>query len=54
MKDRTELKMFYQQKNLQFLSNQADILPKYFIRELVNLVEYQLDWQKIVNFLLIS
>ena len=36
-------------KNLQFLSNQDDILPKYPIQELVILVKYQLDWKKIVD-----
>ena len=41
-------------KNLQFSSNQADILPKVPIFELVILVEYQLDWMKNADFLLIA
>ena len=39
-------------KNLHFSSNQADILPKLPIHELVVLLKYQLDWKKIVDFLL--
>ena len=41
-------------KNLQYLSNQANILPKLSIHELVILVKYQLDWEEILDFLLIS
>ena len=39
---------------LLFSSNQADILPKVPIFELVILVEYQLDWMKIAEFLSIA
>ena len=39
---------------MQFSSNQADILPEVPILELVILVRYQLDWRKIVDFLLIA
>ena len=38
-------------KNMQLSSNQADILPKLPIQELIILVKYQLDWKKIVDFL---
>ena len=41
-------------KNLQFLYNQADILPKISIHELVILVKYQLDGMKNVEFFLIA
>ena len=38
-------------KDLEFSSNQADILPKLPIHELVILLKYQLDLMKIVDFL---
>ena len=37
-----------------FSHHKADILPKYSIHGLVTLVKYQLDWKKIVDFLLLS
>ena len=41
-------------KNLQFSSNQADILAKCQVIGQVILVEYQLDWMKIADFLSIA
>ena len=45
--------MCYWWKNLQFSSNQADITPKLFIESAI-LLKYQLDWEKIVDLLLIA
>ena len=39
------------EKNLHFLSHQADIIPKVPSHEMVILVEYQLNWMNIVDFL---
>ena len=41
-------------KNLQFSYNPADILPKWLAHGLLILVEYQPDWKKIADFLLIE
>ena len=38
-------------ENLQFPSDQANILPKLSGQEQVILVKYQLDWKEIVDFL---
>ena len=40
-------------KNLQFLSNQADIQAILPIHELVILAKFHKDWQKIVDFLVV-
>ena len=37
----------------QFLSNQADIQATLPTHELITLTKFHLDWQKIVNFLVI-
>ena len=42
------------EKNLHFLSDQADILPKLLTPELVILVEYQLNWMNIIDVLEIA
>ena len=42
------------EKNLHFSSNQADILPQLPTHELVILVEYQLNWMNMVNYLQIA
>ena len=41
-------------KNLQFSSNPANILPKWLAEGWVLLIEYQLDWMNIADFLLIA
>ena len=38
-------------KNLQFLSNQADILATSPTHELVILIKFHKDWHEIVDFL---
>ena len=49
MKNRTE-KDVESEINSAFSFYQADILPKWPIHEKVTLVEYQLNWIKIVDF----
>ena len=41
-------------KNLQYSSNQADILSQLPTHELVILIEYKLNWMNIVDFLQIA
>ena len=41
-------------KNLQFLFNSDETLPKIPINELVNWANFGQDWTKIVEFLLIA
>ena len=48
------LKIWPSVKNLQFLSNQADIQAILPIYELVILAKFHKDWQKIVDFLVIA
>ena len=41
-------------KNLQFVSNQANVIPKLPIMNVNILVTYQLNWMEIVDFLIIA
>ena len=41
-------------KTSAFSSDQVDIIPKLPIHEIVILLKYQLDWKKIVYFLLLE
>ena len=54
IKNRTDYKNMLIVKNLQFVSNQADILAKWQAHVKVILIEYQLDWMKIAGFLSIA
>ena len=46
--------MWNQKENLYFSHHQAEILPKLPTHEIVTLIEYQLNWMKIVEFLQIG